>query len=288
MLFTWKQKHGKNLKRPLDMKIRHVFIAWFLIVNLLVATSLVSATPLSLDQNIAAIMAMQDGFNEGFDFVVIGDNRDGPEVYRLLLNRAKSFNPLFVLNTGDIVNEGIASEYNAYEKHIAAYDLPIVHVPGNHDVRKGPDRFSTHVGQPNWYFDIGGFRIIGLDNSSGTFSTEAVEFARRVLTKDKICLVAFHKPPPVGRWMVHAMMKDEKGGRWLEIEDLIKEARVPMVFLGHIHLYDEMDMGGTKYVISAGGGARLYDTYNFGKPEHGFVLVQARPKGITHRWVPLK
>ena len=166
------------------MKKRHLFTACFLIVNVLVTSSLV-ATPLSLDQNIAAIVAMQKSFSEGFDFVVIGDNRDGPEVYRLLLDRAKSFNPLFILNTGDIVNEGIASEYEAYEKQINTYDLPILHVPGNHDVRKGPDSFSKYVGKPNWYFDIGGFRIIGLDNATGKFSTEAVEFARKVLTKDK-------------------------------------------------------------------------------------------------------
>ena len=69
--------------------------------------------------------------------------------------------------------------------------------------------------------------------------------------------------------------------------NLIKEAKMPMVFLGHIHLYDEMDIDGTKYIISAGGGAKLYSKYEFGKAEFGFVLVQVRPKGITHQWVPL-
>jgi hypothetical protein len=68
---------------------------------------------------------------------------------------------------------------------------------------------------------------------------------------------------------------------------LIQSAKVPIVFPGHIHLYDEMNLNGTRYVISAGGGAKLYAKYNFGKLEFGFVLVRVRPNGITHQWVPL-
>ena len=163
-----------------------------------------------------------------------------------------------------------------------------MHLPGNHDVRYGSETYRKYVGEPNWVFDLGGFRIIGLDNATGKFSEEAVAFARKTLTSQKLCLVAFHMPPAIGRWTVHAMINDQKGGHGGEVMNLIKEAKVPMVFIGHIHLYDEMDIDGTKYIISAGGGAKLYGKYNFGKPEYGFVLVQVRPKGITHQWVPLE
>ena len=83
------------------------------------------------------------------------------------------------------------------------------------------------------------------------------------------------------------MAEDQKAGRGSEVMDLIKKVKVPLVFLGHIHLYDEMDINGTQYIITAGGGAKLYSKYNFGKPEYGFLLVQVRPQGITHRWVTL-
>ena len=158
--------------------------------------------------------------------------------------------------------------------------IPILHLPGNHDVFYGPKTFRRYVGESNWYFDLGGFRIIGLDNATGRFSAKALAFARKTLTSQKICLVAFHTPPPIGRWAAHGMIKDQKRGHWGEVMDLIKEAKVPMVFLGHIHLYDEMDIGGTKYIISAGGGAPLYGSYNFGKPEYGFVVVQVGPRGL--------
>ena len=220
--------------------------------------------------------------------MVIGDNRDGAEVYNRLLNRAKAYNPLFILNTGDFVREGQAFEYENYIKQIASVDIPILHLPGNHDVRYGSETYRKYVGDLNWVFDLGDFRIIGLDNATGKFTEETVAFARKNLTSQKICLVAFHIPPAIGRWTVHAMIDDQKGGLGGEVMNLIKEAKVPMVLMGHIHLYDEMDMDGTKYIISAGGGAKLYGKYNFGKPEFGFVLVRVRPAGITHQWVPLE
>jgi hypothetical protein len=55
--------------------------------------------------------------------------------------------------------------------------------------------------------------FIGLDNGSGKFTPEAVDLARETLTNQKTCLVAFHYPPAVGRWGVHAMIDDQKGGQ---------------------------------------------------------------------------
>lgn len=271
------------------MKERILLIPGILILNLFIWTSsLVWAVPLSLDQNIKAVLAKQETSSQGFDFVVIGDNRNGADVYFRLLNRAKSFKPLFILNTGDFVQEGQAFEYENYIKQIAPFDIPILHLSGNHDVLFGSETYRKYVGEPNWVFDLGGFRVIGLDNAAGKFTDRSVAFARENLTSQKICLVAFHIPPAVGRWSVHAMMDDQKGGRGGEVMHLIKEAKVPMVFMGHIHLYDEMDIEGTKYIISAGGGAKIHSKYNFGKAGFGFVLVRVRPTGITHQWVPLE
>ncbi len=270
------------------MKKRNVLGMLFLLLNLFVGTpSLVLAVPLSLDQNINAVLAHRADVSEGFDFIVTGDSRDGPEVYTRLLNRAKAFNPLFILHTGDIVSKGRPAEYENYIKQVAPCDIPILHVAGNHDIKHGQETFRNYVGVSNWQIDLGGFRIIGLDNATGKFSAETVAFARRAFTSNKICLVAFHMPPPVARWAGHAMIRDQKGGRGHEVMGLAKEARVPLVFLGHMHLYDEMDIDGTNYIISGGAGAPLSSEYGLGKSEFGFVLVRVRPEGITHRWVPV-
>jgi 3',5'-cyclic-AMP phosphodiesterase len=270
------------------MKKRILLITGILILNFFLwASSLVWAIPLSLDQNIKAILAKQAGSSQGFDFVVMGDNRDGADVFNRLFKLARTFNPLFIIHTGDLVNEGQISEYENYQRQIASGDVPILHLPGNHDVRYGSENYRKYIGDLNWVFDLGGFRFIGLDNATGKFTEETVAFARENLTSKKICLVAFHRPPAIGRWAVHAMADDKNGGRGGEVMNLIKGAKAPMVFMGHIHLYDEMDMAGTKYIISAGGGAKLYGKYNFGKPEFGFVLVRVKPTEITHQWVPL-
>lgn len=268
---------------------RKLNLVWFLILNLLAWTAPWAwAVPLSLDQNIQAILARQDESREGFDFVVLGDSREGAEVFSRLLNRARTFHPLFIIHTGDFVKNGKPAEYESYAQQIAADDIPMVHIPGNHDLRNGKDTYSHYGGAPNWYFDLGNIRVIGLDNGSGKFSLEALALARKALTSQKICLVTFHIPPAIGRWAVHAMIEDQHGGNGGEVMDLIKKAKAPLVFLGHIHLYDEMDIDGTQYIISAGGGATPYKIFNFGKPEYGFLLVQVRPWGITHRWVPLE
>ncbi len=100
--------------------------------------------------------------------------------------------PLFIIHTGDFVKSGDPVEYDNYRKQIAALDIPIVHLPGNHDVRSGPEPYHQYVGEANWYFDLGDIRFIGLDNGSGKFTPEAVALARETLTNQKTCLVAFH------------------------------------------------------------------------------------------------
>ena len=246
------------------------------------------AGPLSLEKNIQAIQADPSGLEKGFPFIVLGDVRGNEEVYARLLVKAKSFNPLFILNTGDIVNWGQAYEYENYLKRIAALDIPMLHIPGNHDINLDQSLYREYLGLANWSFDYGNYRFIGLDNAAGNFSRETIAFAAAALTDRKTCLVAFHKPPAVGRWAVHAMQADATGGRGGEMMTLIKKAGVSKVFLGHIHLYDEMEVDGVQYIISAGGGAKLYGKYGFGKAEYGFVLVRVGADGLTHQWIPLE
>ena len=138
------------------MQKRNLLLLWFIVLNLFTWTApKAGAVPLSLDQNIKAILAKQADIKNGFDFVVLGDSRDGADVYARLLTRAKSLHPLFVVHTGDFVKNGDPVEYEDYMKQIAALNIPILHLPGNHDVRNGEDTYRRYVGGPNWSFDLG-------------------------------------------------------------------------------------------------------------------------------------
>jgi 3',5'-cyclic AMP phosphodiesterase CpdA len=270
------------------MKKNRILVC-FLILSLLTMTACgVWAVPLSQEQNLRKIGQSPFDPAVGFNFVVVGDTRDGADVFNRLLAQAGDRHPLFILHSGDFVKKGTSSELESYALQIAAIPIPMVHVPGNHDINNGYDDYFHYVGEPNWFLDVGNIRLIGLDNSQGKFSPEALVMARKALTDQKICMVVFHHPPAIGRWSVHAMASDQNSGDTREVMELIKKAKSPLVFMGHIHLYDEMEIDGTHYIITAGGGAKLHKIYNFGKAEHGFLLVQVRPNGITHQWIPLK
>lgn len=255
------------------------FLSWFLL-----AVPSPRSASLSIAENIKAIEADKSGLAGVFSFVVLGDCRGNDAVYAALLTMAAAYKPLFILVTGDVANTGAADEFAHYGNLIKPVPFPIVHVPGNHDVSSGKDNYVKAFGPPNWSFSYGAYRFIGLDNAGGSFSKDTIAFASEMLQPDKTCFVAFHVPPDFGRWQVHAM---NKGGHGEEMAALLEKAGVPYVFLGHIHLYDEIDRNGTKYVISAGGGAPLYGKFGFGKPEYGLVVVHVSDSGITHEWIPL-
>jgi 3',5'-cyclic AMP phosphodiesterase CpdA len=261
------------------LKLILASLSWLL----LAAPASMSAT-LSIAENIQAIEAGNNTPSSEFSFVVVGDCRGNDRVYAALLNMAASYQPKFILVTGDMVTSGTLEEFSHYAGLIQPLAIPIVHIPGNHDVRSSKDNYVKSFGPLNWSFDYGVYRFVGLDNSTGSFTTEALAYAARMLQKDKTCLVAFHEPPDFDRWKVHAMNREGFGD---EMVALIEKAKVPYVFLGHIHLYDEIDRKGTRYVISAGGGAPLYGQYGFGKPEYGLVVVHIKSSGIMHEWIPL-
>jgi hypothetical protein len=261
-------------------------------------------------QSINEITALKAPANGEFSFIVLGDNRSGDSVFSSLVRQINSYTashrgaarPVFVLHTGDIVNGGTSSQWNSFAKLRAALQLPMVYVPGNHEIADatGPVNYQQVVGRTEWAFDFAGCRFIGLDNASGRFSANSVAFLRQQLNlaaakhQAKIsaggawydAFVLFHEPPAIGRWQAHSMESDAHGGRGGDVLAAIREGGVSAVFLGHIHLYDEMALDGIPYIISGGGGAPLSGKLGFGSPEHGFVAVHIARNKVTWDWVP--
>ena len=276
-----------------------------------------SATPaqlarLSNAQNVAAIQTKKPARDGSFSFIVAGDNRDGDATFVRLLAKMNSYvhgtagpgvadrsqRPLFMLHTGDIVPSGKAAEWSNFAAMRAAFDAPMVFVPGNHEMHtpEGAGNFQQYVGAGDWSFDYAGCRFIGLDDSLGSFSTDSVAYLRSQLGVDGAAhpkrpvparkFVAFHEPPYYGNWVVHCTKSDADGGRSGEVMAAVKAAHADAVFMGHIHLYDEVDVDRTPYIISGGAGAPLY-TLGFGRTEYGFVLVHVGPQGVSWDWVSL-
>jgi 3',5'-cyclic-AMP phosphodiesterase len=281
MVIQFKRWFSDTLTRSFRLTI---CLSFFLLLGFV---QQVYSVPLKITDNIRAVWSDKSGLDGEFTFVVIGDTRDNDKVFLSLLDRLKSFDPLFVVNVGDLVNRGTTKQYDHYAQTLADFDVPLLNVPGNHDIMSGKSVYQQYIGNLNWFFDYGSYRFVALDNASGAFTDDAVEFARKYITNDKTCFVFFHCPPPYDRWKVHSMGGTMKTPRTAEIMSIIESAKPSVVFVGHIHLYDEMTIGSVPFVVCGGGGAELNKGYHIGTPEHGFTVVHVSGAGVTHEWVGL-
>ncbi len=256
--------------------------------------------------NMRAIRAQRPPL-DGFSFIVLGDDRDGEEIYRRLLAQVTDYTaahsgrdkPQFILHTGDMVAHGTTAEWETYAAIRNTCALPMVHVRGNHEIRAagGASNYARFVGNTLWAFDYAGCRFIGMDNSDGRFSADGIGVLRKylglpgsdgsapVLTAPRRSFVVMHEPPYVGHWQVHALHPDSAGGRGGEMMHAVTEAHVSAVFCGHIHMHDELQLDGVPYIISGGAGAPLYGQLGFGDAEHGFLVVHVRPGDVSWEWV---
>ena len=95
--------------------------------------------------------------------------RDRVDVNIELVREMKSeFSPLFAINGGDVTDYGWKGEYENYKRVLAASDVPVFHVPGNHDVRwsgLGLTIYEDYVGVPFSSFDSHGCRFFLLDST---------------------------------------------------------------------------------------------------------------------------
>lgn len=85
------------------------------------------------------------------------------------INRLK---PAFVVCTGDMVNAGTSKkQINAYADLISVVskDIPLWHVPGNHDLGKGAEdarieKYESQYGYSRFVFSEGGCTFIGINS----------------------------------------------------------------------------------------------------------------------------
>ncbi len=200
---------------------------------------------------------------DSFSFVAFGDNRDGDEIYKLLLDKInKEENVVFGINTGDFVSRGRESEYKNYLKLLDRYaNFKIYHVPGNHDlVGGGWRRFNKYFGPFYYSFDYKNAHFIILNNAfKVSFSEKQIEWLKRDLaqTKKPHKFVFFHKPVFDASGLHENYIMDSR--RMAErLQIIFKRYQVDYVVCGHIHGFARATRGKTTYIITGGAGAPLY------------------------------
>ncbi len=221
-----------------------------------------------------------------FHFAVLGDTRSRADVHQKIVNRIIEEQPMFVVNTGDLVSNG--ENIQDWQKffdinHQLMRDTPYFSVLGNHEKdSKNYYNFFDLPGNERYYnFSIGDALFIVLDGEGPEFSTPAYvrgenreyfwnHYNLDYLTQEKNWLenvLTMHKDAGFVFVFMHEPMYSIKKSRVAGAAmrrafwgDIFERHHVQVFLNGHDHHYHHAFHGGTHYITTAGGGAPLYDT----------------------------
>jgi 3',5'-cyclic AMP phosphodiesterase CpdA len=253
--------------------------------------------------NTGSIQKIISSINDknSFSFVVLGDNRGNLKMFKKILRSVKDERPDFIIHTGDLTRDGNLSEYTSMMQIIEQYEIPIVFCPGNHDIKNyGTESFLHFMGPLNFFFDMGPYRFIFLDNAGENVDADFAELPKddakkyavshgiddyqlqcleKLLLEKKKSFIVMHLPPPLRGLDFRSFDRESS-----EFIDLVKKHRdrIIKIFCGHIHGYAESVQDGVQYIITAGAGADLIKSKPGLTGKFNYVLVRVSGDSITH------
>jgi len=126
-------------------------------------------------------------------YLIIGHITDihvgGTAIYNLVVGAFQSISQQahVMVDTGDYTEHGSVQETLDYWTWVNSYTtIPWRAVIGNHD---NPDSFSAYIGPLDWSWDVGGYRLIGINMWNINYA--ALDGA---LTMEKPCIIFGHLP----------------------------------------------------------------------------------------------
>lgn len=142
-----------------------------------------------------------------------------------------------LIHTGDIcLDQPHEDIYRKYQNRIAAFQCPVIHVPGNHDDASmmkdilSIAHTSFHMSQHE------GYTLLFLNTANGLVQTEDLQRLRGLVdTSDKPLLIFMHHPP-----LYAGSMHMDRNYPLQNIEEVwpvIRGSKVPIeIFCGHYHM----------------------------------------------------
>jgi predicted phosphodiesterase len=204
-----------------------------------------------------------------FQFALIGDSRDGEEVYVRLTARALERQPHFFIHLGDMISHPEKKEWQKFFEISKPIDVPFFPVVGNHEIfanGRGEKLYHEQFdlpGEKTYYaFRAGGILFVILDSETGKgrIVNEQLSWLEETLSssEERMKLVFIHRP-------LFLPADSLKRGRAMDkyplerdhLHRLFLKAGVKAVFEGDDHRYDRTEKDGILYLITGGGGAPL-------------------------------
>lgn len=198
-----------------------------------------------------------------FKFIAYGDTRTNADAHAAVLARMAQFHPEFVLQSGDLVQDGTNEAQWTVFFHTAETlmrNVPYFPALGNHE-RNGAPYFRYFDAPRDYSFDYGNTHFVVLDSNRPEPEFAAQErWLREDLAANQRAvwrIVTFHHTPYTcvampSRRAVSVLLRRR-------LEPLFEAGRVQLVINGHDHTYQHhVAPDGIHYVVSGGGGAPLY------------------------------
>jgi Icc-related predicted phosphoesterase len=203
---------------------------------------------------------------------VIGDTKEGLQVFCKLVRKAKREGCQFIIHTGDIIRFNDLRiyhyVYNEVRELIDEYDIPIFVLPGNHDTwshhKYSNKNFRKFFGNLPLMFEIKNSAFVLINDSNYKIDNNSVERIDKYLKskKFKYKFLFAHVPTRDPRKNSNHCIKNNEEAH--KIENLIENNQFTMAFFSHIHSYLAYKINNTPCYISGGGGASLFDgNYHF-------------------------
>lgn len=237
--------------------------------------------------------AVQPG--NSFRFAAMGDTRSQVKKHSAAAKGITEHNPKFSLYSGDLCNkptyESYKSEFLIPNQLELSANVPFINSIGNHedwsqDTKAFTQAPESNSGEQFYYsFDYGDIHFLVISTEHGLSENSAqVKFAKKDLaeSKAKWKIAIFHIPAYCGGGHGENKTMQKFTTNVLEPND------VDVVLTGHSHFYQRNFVNGIYHIVSAGGGAPLYnpkkkDYTQVQAKVHHFMIWDASPDKLAFK-----
>ncbi len=198
-----------------------------------------------------------------FSFAVMGDNRDGEEVFKKIIEKIDKSAMAFALNNGDITSNGAKEEFVRYIDLLKNAKTPIISIIGNHEIPfffGDKTNFERFIGKTDFSFSYANSYFIIVDDANKKrVKKKRMKWLEKELEKARKYthrFVFLHVPlfdPREGKLAKGHSLKDTKNA--YALLQLFRKYGVTMVFSSHIHAYFRGDWDGVPFIVTGGAGA---------------------------------
>ncbi len=221
-----------------------------------------------------------------FSFVVMGDNREGNDVLRRIIEQLNQSDILFAINNGDLTDNGGKAEFKAYIELLKHSKKPILSNIGNHEIPfffGDESNYKKYIGRVHYSFAFANSYFIFVDDANKKrVGKKQMRWLERELQKSQSFQYRFvflHVPlfDPRKRWLWHKhCLKDKKNAK--KLNALFDRYHVTMLFASHIHAYFRGKWSKTPYIITGGAGAPHTHDDGF----YHYIVVKVGKEGIEY------